>query len=194
MTDKLIISVEDIQRFRPVSAAQDRLNSFIREAQVNDLRPILGDPLYYDFLKRFDVSADSMYNVYQELLLGKEYTYNNITYVYDGLAGLLSYFALARLRANPIEDTKFGPVSKLNGDKSERPSAEDIRQSINELKSIGASCQERLTQFLRAKQSTYPLYQYANADADMNKGGGVKWFDPDTMNYNNLASQQSRTI
>lgn len=185
MANKLFISIEDVKRFRQVSVDQETLNIYIDEAQLIDLRPILGDALYFDFAAKHDVSGDPMYTAYQELLLGKAYTYLNIPYVYDGFAPTLSYFALARLRANPIKDTRFGAVVKSN-DQSVQPTAKDLDQSVISLRSIAISYQSRITDFLERNASTYPLYN-SSVKTEQNSMG-VGFFDPDTENVNNTKS------
>jgi len=185
MANKKLIGVEDIKRYRPVTTDKDRLDIFIDEAQLNDLRPVLTDALYYDLMNKIDNTGDAMYTAYQELLRGKSYTYQGIQYVHDGIIPVLSYYALARLRANPMEDTRFGTHMKLN-ERSAQVTPEVLTSGIDSLTSIALSYQERLIDFLNRNSSTYPLW--SNGSSETLNNNGTKFFDPDAANPNNYNS------
>lgn len=174
--DKYLISVEDIVRFRPIADLDaSRLNPYILEAQSHDLRPILGDALYHDFMKNFD-SNDVAYDHYKDLLNGKEYTYNGYTVAYNGLQEMLSFFTLARFTImNGISFTRFGSVRKLNGDKSSPITAEETQMVLADLKANAISAASVVKQYLINNNATYPLYNRGPV-VDLNTNG-AKWFD-----------------
>src|SRR5947207_1924821 len=95
MAAPLLISINDIKEFRPIAEiVSDRVNAYILEAQENDLRPALNNALYLDFVKNYETTK------YQELLFGKEWTYEGQVQQFNGVRPMLVYFSLARLAIN----------------------------------------------------------------------------------------------
>lgn len=174
MNDKKIITKADIAKVLPISTDHSRLNAFIYITQEHDLRPILGDALYYDFIKKFDSATDSYYQKYQDLLNGVDYNHNGINIHFEGLKPILSYFVIARLRSNNIEDTRFGHVFKDN-EQSTRPDYRDTQRTIDELKSLAIASKERLEQFLNINHNNYPLWHHIQGKEEM-ETTGVKYF------------------
>ena len=176
--DKCLINLTDIQRFRPTAELDgERITPFILEVQANDLRPILGEALYYDFMKKYDDNVDPQYTNYQDLLNGKEYTYNGYTVVHDGLIPFLSYSTLARfVLMNPINITRFGNSKKKESDRSEPLSPEETKMIVTDLKSNAIRASGLIKQYLYYNVALYPLYQYGLVVPDQNKLS-VKFFD-----------------
>ena len=174
--DKYLIDVEDIKRFRPLAEVDAaRINPYILEAQSHDLRPILGDALYSDFMKNFD-NTNVLYDHYRDLLNGKEYTYQGYTVAYEGLREMLAYFTLHRFVVmNGIHFSRFGTVRKLNGEKSEPVSTEELRMVTSDLKSNGIRAASLVTKYLIYNSATYPLYPQGPVP-NQNRLQ-VKWFD-----------------
>ena len=86
MDKRVIITLNDIKTLRPTAELDGvRWESFAVEAQDQDLRPILGDGLYYDFMTEVFDTGDDMYASYQSLLNGVAYTLNGQTVYFDGL-------------------------------------------------------------------------------------------------------------
>jgi len=161
--DSLIISFDDILLYRPAAKEipQGRIEPFIGEAQMHDLRPILGEALYYDFINKFASTLDPMYVAYQDLLNGSSWSYNGYTKQNYGLKPIVAYYALARFSANnQINVTRYGVTSKVNP-QSEPVSEIALRNYVQELKSVAISYQEQTLQFLRENETTYPLYAQA---------------------------------
>lgn len=174
---KLIISPSNIYEFRPLAKdiPADRIMPYIQEAQQIDLKQLLGDALWLDFLNRFDVSADSKYAVYQQLLVGSTYTYGSVTLENPGLIGYMSYMTLARFYANnQISATKYGLVMKLN-DQSQPLDAKAVQNAITELRSNALALQNDIVKFLTANGTSFPLYVYQDGSA-LNQNG-AKFFD-----------------
>lgn len=174
--DKYLIQLDDIKRFRPTAELDAaRINPFILEAQSHDLRPILGEALYYDFMKNYDGAAPT-YDHYRDLLNGKEYTYNGYTVVHDGLQEFLSYATLARFfLMNPISITRFGNMKKLKDEKSEPLTPEETKMVVTDLKSNAIRAGALIKKYLLYNISTYPLYNQGPVQ-DQNKLA-VKFFD-----------------
>lgn len=90
----LLISKADFAGRIPLPTNLDsatKLEQHILLAQDFDLRGLMGDKLYYDFLKKV---ADAPY---ADLLAGVEYQIDGITFNFEGLKPVLVYFAGARL-------------------------------------------------------------------------------------------------
>jgi hypothetical protein len=180
MPDKLLISADVIARYRPLSKGipASRMEPYIREAQYNDLRPILGDPLFLDFMKKFDASGDPMYADYQKLLLGDEYTPpgDTATIEYPGIVPMLAYYTLARfVEGNRMNVTTYGVVQKVT-EQSEPMGEKLLDGAIASFRSNGYGFEQALVKYLRDKgTSVYPLYRGAMTES-LNTSG-VKFFD-----------------
>lgn len=176
--DKILISIEDICRYRPTSKVipVDRIQPFIRESQMQDLMPVLGDVLYYDFLNKFDVTTDPKYTEYQELLYGKTYTPSGYpsTITFEGVVPIVAYFALARYYENSqLNATAYGLVQK-NSEYATATPSQAVQAHAEYLRSLGVSFQDGLKVFLNNNLTTYPLYQYG--DKGNIQDMGVKFF------------------
>ena len=160
--DKTFITIEDICRYRPVSKLipVERMQPFIRESQVQDLLPVLGDTLYYDFLDKFDNTASAMYTKYQDLLGGKLYTPSgySTSIIYSGVIPMLAYFSLARYYQNSqVNATAYGLVQK-NTEYGTQISNQGVQTSVEYLRSLGISFQEGVVRFLSNNNTDYPLF------------------------------------
>lgn len=180
MSLKLLISTDNMKEFRPLAAdiPASRILPYIQEAQQFDLKRLLGDPFYLDFLLRFDNSADGKYADYQLLLLGTSYTYNGQTYEHPGLLGYLSYMTLARFfRNNSINATKYGLVQK-RVEQSEPIDWRALEGAVQELRANAINLQVDILQYLRAHQADkFPLF--AMADPSVQDDTSVKFIDLD---------------
>jgi hypothetical protein len=188
---KLLISVSNISEFRPMAKEipADRITPYIQEAQQFDLKRLLGDPLYLDFLAKFDSSVDPQYTNYQNLLNGVNYTYGNLTLANPGLIGYLSYSTLVRFyNNNQINATRYGLVQKTN-DQSQPLDWKAIAVAVAELRSNALAFQEDIIKYLMANASSFPLYAYQDGSALGQTG--VKFFD---LNSDNYPAQNGRTL
>lgn len=167
MIDKYLITQDDIKRYRPTAELDEaRIQPYIIEAQNNDLKPVLNNALFYDFHSKFDVSADASYTKYQELLFGKEWTYNANPEYFNGVCPMLCYYALARfVEGNPINVTRFGIVKKVT-QQSEQANFEEIRALVNSLRSAAMGYQNDVIRFLENNPTTYPLYDTGGASSE----------------------------
>ena len=149
-------------KFQPMSdIPQGRFDPYIIKAQELDLKPILNDVLYYDFITKFDNSADSMYDEYQNLLNGTTYTYAGQTIEFPGVKPMLCSFVLARfIPMNQVNITRYGVVTKTNGQSEPTPAA-SLAYMANTMKSDAVAYQNQVIQFLEQNPTTYPLYGVA---------------------------------
>jgi hypothetical protein len=175
--DKYLITKEDIKVYRPTAELDDaRIKPFILEAQRLDLKPVLNDALFYDFVLKFDETLDSSYAKYQELLTGKVYTYNSNSIYFDGIKPMLSYYALARFVIdNPINITRMSIVVKTVN-QSTPADASQIKMFVNELRSAAMSYQNQVVKFLCDNSTTYPLYNSGGASSDMARTTSFNFF------------------
>lgn len=157
MDKPILITLQDIKSVRPTAELDSvRWQPFAVEAQDQDLRPILGDGLYYQLMQTPAETA------YANLLNGTTYTYDGQTVYFDGLKPMLVYFFLARfIQNNPVNITRYGIVQKVTP-QSQPVDATMIRQVVNEMKSNAATYRNQVDQFLLQNQSTYPLYIGSN--------------------------------
>ena len=165
MAKRVIITLQDIKQLRPTAELDgERWEPFALEAQDQDLRPILGDGLFYDFMTKWYNTGDAMYSNYQNLLNGTNYTYNGETIYFDGLKPMMVYYTLARfVQNNPVNSTRYGVVTKLVN-QSQPVDAQVLRQVVNELKSSAQTYKNQVDLFLNQNQTTYPLYIGSNSN------------------------------
>jgi hypothetical protein len=177
---KYIITIENLAAYRPTSKQipADRINPYIQEAQQFDLKRLLGDPLYLDFLNYYDNTA-AQYEKYRDLLNGKQYTIATLTYDHPGLIGFLCYMTLARFyNNNQVNATKYGLVTKL-GEGSEPLDWKAIATAVAELRSNATALTADIIRYIVNNSASFPLFNQVNRpDPDL----GVRFFDPDDIN------------
>lgn len=159
MNKPILITLQDIKAVRPTAELDNvRWQPFATEAQDQDVKPILGDALYYQLMTTPAATA------YAELLNGKTYTYNGETIYFEGIKPLIVYFFLARfIQNNAINITRFGVVSKVIN-QSQPVDAQVIRQVVNEMKSNAQTYKNDVERFLCQNPTTYPLYKGSNSN------------------------------
>jgi hypothetical protein len=176
---KKLITIEDLILYRPLSKniPVERIESYIEEAQEIDLRAVLGDSLYYDFMLKFDNTGDAMYTKYQELLKGKVYIANGVTKEYPGIIPMLAHYTLARFyENNAINVTRFGLTAKVT-EESTPISDAALAKAVSSIRSVGIAYQNRVEDFLNTvARVDYTLYNSAGVDSQLNNTG-VKFFD-----------------
>lgn len=159
MDNKYLITVSNIKAVRPLSEGipQERIDPFILEAQFHDIKPILGDVMYNDFMLNFD-NVDAAYDKYRDLLNGKTYTYETRDYRFEGLVPAVVYFSLARFYTEqPINIVRFGLVQKTN-DQSQPVSQQTITNAISSLRSMAVNYQNDAIKLIERNISDFPLY------------------------------------
>lgn len=163
MARRVLITLNDIKTYRPTAELDgSRWEPFALESQDQDLRPILGDGLYYDFMEEVFDSGDDMYADYQKLLNGTSYTLEGQTVYFDGIKPMLVYYTLARfVQNNPLHITRYGVVTKTI-QQSTPADPQLIRQVVNELKSNAVTYKNQVDTYLLQNQSTFTLYIGSN--------------------------------
>lgn len=155
MAYKYLITSADFVNVREISsnvAMTARLNPYIQEAQEFDIKPILGEVMYFDLLK------NSSETNYSNLLAGKEYIYENYTYQFIGLKTIIAYYAYARFIQNDqIKSTPTGFVTKTN-EYSERITKSEIDRIVSQAESAAFAYCEDMRLFLARNQTSYPKW------------------------------------
>lgn len=175
--DKQLITQQELGKYRPTGKLEGtRVDPFIMEAQLSDLKPVLNDALYLDFIKKvFDTGAGGDYTKYQELLKGKDWAYNGQTVRFYGVEPMLAYYSLARFCiGNPVNYVRYGMVQK-SINQSEPVAPEVLREEVRNLKSVAVGYQNSLILFLQQNKVTYPLYSF-NESCDMPSRTGFKMY------------------
>jgi hypothetical protein len=162
--DKYLITKDDVLVYRPTADLDSKtFDTYILEAQRLDLKPVLNDALYFDFMSKFDAEGDAMYDEYQNLLNGAEYEYQGNPIQFDGIKPMLCYYALARfVENNPAQIVRFGVVVKTNPNSTPADSRQ-VQGLANSLRSAAISYQYQVIKYLEENASTFTLY---------NTGGG----------------------
>ncbi len=152
-----LITIQDIQEVRPLAQLDPkRVDPYISEAQENDLRPILGDALFYDFVTNYENTK------YRTLLNGSTYTKNGYSVFFPGVKPMLCYFSLARITQNNVINlTSYGAVQKrVEG--SEPIDQRILGSLVTELRDVANSYQTRVIDFLENDPTTYPLFNVSS--------------------------------
>lgn len=153
----MLISIADFYKYVEISPNTDAtktLDPYILQAEQFDLRPFLGDALY------FDINSNITVQQYIDLLNGKDYTpTNSVNQLrYEGLKQALVYFAYARyLTSSNIRPTATGFVRKENQYSTELKYDELVRRS-QEYKSMGNACLSDAGLYLNNFASVYTLW------------------------------------
>tara|TARA_B100000768_G_C11128163_1_gene310554 strand:- start:125 stop:637 length:513 start_codon:yes stop_codon:yes gene_type:complete len=154
----LIINKGTVQSHLQVANGVDKKNfkRFIFEAQYMDLRELTGEVFYNDLVSNY--SSD----IYQTLMQGGVYTYNENSYHFEGIEKVLSYFAYGRfIVESSVQSSSFGMVKK-NSENSDRV-------SLRELEALGDKHSDRailifngVKDFLDRNKETYILWGKGN--------------------------------
>ena len=107
----LIIDANDIRNYKDISmhTPDSRINEYIRDAQEQVLRLLLGNSFY------FDVLSNLANPVYSDLLNGGDFQKDSCTWTQQGLKAVLIEFTWGRYTYFGIHnDTPFGNTIKLS--------------------------------------------------------------------------------
>jgi hypothetical protein len=114
MLDKILINRAGIAKYKQISKSvhDDKLNDVIRQVQIDEIRPLLGERLFNDLIQNTEN--------YNDLMEGGTYEYRNITYTNYGLEAVLAYYVYAYYTMfGGVTDTPFSMVNKVNPGQSE---------------------------------------------------------------------------
>jgi hypothetical protein len=167
----LIINKGTVQAHLQVAEGVDKKNfkRFVYEAQFIDLRELMCEAFYNDLVSNYTEA------IYQNLLVGGSYTFEDNTYYYEGLEICLSYFAYARfISESNIQSTSFGMVRK-NSQESERASQREL-ESIAQKNTDRALLLFKSTKlFLDRNEETYTFWECNDCDTNTDKTNIELW-------------------
>lgn len=149
----LLISKIDIGIYREISASvkDNKINPMIEDAQLLDLKPLLGERFYYDLVANV--------GNYSDLLNKKEYTHNGQTIESPGIKRVLIDFAFARYVMHGSQtDTPFGLVQKV-GENSVAISRADKKEGYKHHQQIAMQYWSEVENYLNRNTALYPLWR-----------------------------------
>ncbi|WP_207426000.1 hypothetical protein [Pedobacter sp. SYSU D00535] len=152
MTPILLITKADFIPYVDLPANVDavkKINMHIEHAQQFDLKPLLGDVLYYDLLK------NSTEEKYVTLLDGQEYEVNGVPVLFKGLKPAIVHFATARVLPNiSSQITPSGMFQKRN-EFSDPVDFRDISRQVKYFESLAHGYWAEARAFLDQNSDTY---------------------------------------
>ena len=157
----MIITLADIRKTRDVSTSvkDARMNQFIRDAELTDFRPLLGERLYQDIVTNPTATARGSY---PDLLDGSIYTYSSFDYTHPGLKDVLVDFAFARYRFFGSDvDTPFSTVIKQSQD-SQPTGASRNREIYSAIRKVAFAKWELVKDFLNRSAGEAEGTRYDN--------------------------------
>lgn len=139
-----------------------RIEARIEEAQIKDLKTVLGDAFYWDFVNNIALAK------YVLLLNGGTYLNcegNEVSFA--GIKKALAYYAYARIIESNIAVTRYGAGVKktellepINASVIARASAQHISMAVVYMNEIAS--------FLDKQKADYPLWKLCNSDNVVN--------------------------
>ena len=143
----------DQTAIRPISA-NNLARKFDRLAeltQVKDLKPLVGYDMFQDLIQHPTSTANAA------LLAGDTFTYNGVTYTFDGLKYVLANFFFANYIVDNLEDTFTGFVTKSNEDS--QPASQGDKKNLRDL-AVETALQywEDCKKYIEANSSLFPYY------------------------------------
>ena len=131
----------------------DRIEPHILRAQQSDLKPFLGDALYYDFVTNVGSAK------YVELLNGVEYLYYGKTIFFNGVKPLLAAWSYARIIGNNQVFVGRGGVTSKTTEESEQHPNSLVQQRDRDAQSEAIRLQNEVYNYLDKNRTKYPLFE-----------------------------------
>ncbi len=151
-----LINITDFteNKFLTQNLDSSDIDTVVEEAQMFDIKPVLGDALFYDMMENLTVAK------YVNLLNGEAYTPTGATSPirFSGLKIVLKYYAYARyLVLDGTKSTNSGHVRKIL-ENSERISGTQITQMVAQARSGAKVYEDEMVKYLNNYSTTYPLW------------------------------------
>lgn len=164
LKDKLFIGKEDFLDYKDISNNIDEEGFFnaIRESQLVELSPIIGEELYLllqnDFTEATKVFSTATYS---NLFYGEDYTYEGKAIRWRGLQPILVYYAYARLLNNAqLALTRQGPVTfTTEDDVSEATTQAQIKTKVIEARAMAKRYEEDLTKYMDTNRAFFTTWE-----------------------------------
>ena len=148
----MIISKSDIATYREISrsVADSKINPYIQDAEILDLKPLIGEKLYAAIVAN---PAE-----YADLLNKKAYNHDDVVVESPGLKRVLVDFAYARYMLHGSNtDTPFGLVQK-DYEGSTAISRTEKKESYKHHQQIAMQYWREVETYLNRNVSLYPIW------------------------------------
>lgn len=152
-----LITYTDFAAYRDITvniSDVKRLDTYISEAQNFDLRPLLGEELYFDFINNLTVQK------YIDLKNGKNYIPSDYTATFNflGIKPVLVYFTYSRFLLNDnYRSTNAGFVQKVT-EHSNPVDEKTIARLASQARASALSYWKDVLLFLYTYSDTYTLW------------------------------------
>lgn len=158
-----LITKSDLDQYKYIADSVKNTTTwpqFVSEAQMLDIKPWLGDALLMEIIGQKETSPESISVDNQTLLDGGIYTYQSVTYHFQGLKAAIIYYAFSRFTSKqPYNYTAAGIVIKDSDLSTPAPDKAVQRLSTEALLTASAIRDEILLYLRRVSTSTkYPLF------------------------------------
>lgn len=170
----LLINKNDFIPYAHLSTNLDttqKLDMHIAHAQDFDLRPLLGDLLYYDILAKL---SDGNYTGYKELLTGGSYSYKGVSVLFKGITPVLVHFTLSRLvpaMSNSITPTTF---AQKRNEFSDPVAPAEIARVSNMYKSLALGYWAQVEDYLDRHKDDFSLWKNGCGSENKIRQSGAK--------------------
>lgn len=151
----MLITRTDVATYNQISKSIDDnlINNAIVESELLDLKPLLGELLYNDFV------TNSANQKYLDLLNGKIYSYDGNDYTTQGIKPVLSKFSYARyIPFSGEKDTPFGLVNK-NSQYSNQSEFSKKKAMAKLAQQTGYEYFKSVRDFLNRNSDIYPFWE-----------------------------------
>ena len=158
-----ILTPEQIKQYKDIGYKVDdkKIIPIIEQAQIVELKEVLGDRFYFDVLANINNAE------YSELFNGSSFTYYDVTYYQDGLNALLADYFMSKyiLQVN-TNLTPFGATQKASNDSepTDRNTLKDV--STQQLQLAGARW-EIIKMYLDVHLTKFPNWKF-NINGEVN--------------------------
>jgi hypothetical protein len=163
LLDKLLVDKLDFSDFRDISAniSDEKINIFIRESQLIEIRSFLGAELYLLLEEDYDEILKTFTTpIYNDLWFGADYTTSAGKDVrFNGYANSLIYFSYGRfLLQQQMNVSRFGLESIQDTISEDAPVAQ-IRTKAKEALSVAIQYQKDTEAFIQSNPDDYPTFK-----------------------------------
>jgi len=162
MLDKLLATKEDFAAFRDISAniKDSKIDIFIRESQLIEVRNFLGPQLYKLLLDDYDEQTKTFTStIYSSLWNGSSYTTSEgKEEIFNGLINALIYFTYSRfILQQQMNVSRFG-LESIQDTISEDTPVGAVRTKAKEALSVALVYQRDAEKFIESNKTDYPTY------------------------------------
>lgn len=156
MAEAVLITLNDLQAYRQIDAKFNtaRFNSFAQETQRKNLRNLLGDELFYEFME-----DDRTSGVYEKLLNGEAYQVNGKTIQYYGIKPALCYWWLSlAAKEGDLFMATYGAVKFANNPQQHFESAKEKNKVSADYSETAQYYANDIIKYLNNNSTNYPLW------------------------------------